>query len=254
MRSFHAASAASLRGGASLEVHRWLDELRGGASVADIARRAGRSRYAVSRWLKGQTEPRLPDFLLLVHAITDRVSDLVGQLVEIESVPGLLQTHRLRNAAKRLAFDAPWTEAILRVMETQQYRAFATHPEGYLQARLGLSAEEERSALELAEQAGVLARERDRYRELTPLSVDMAAPRQDIDRLKAHWTRVALERLESPRQGDWLGYNVVSVSQQDLERIRQLLRQTFRELRTLAAASEPVETAALINLQLVSWD
>src|SRR5687767_13046510 len=47
---------------------RLLDDLRGKSSVQAIARSTGRSRFAVARWLKGQTEPRLPDFLRLVEA------------------------------------------------------------------------------------------------------------------------------------------------------------------------------------------
>jgi hypothetical protein len=47
---------------------------------------------------------------------------------------------------------------------------------------------------------------------------------------------------------------VVSTSAADLERIREILRRSFREIRALAAASEPTEAVALLNLQLVTWN
>ena len=92
-----------------------------------------------------------------------------------------------------------------------------------------------------------------RYRPLQPLNVDTAAEPAALNRLKAHWTHVALERLDDPRPEDWLGYNVLSLSAADLERVREILRNAYREIRALAAASEPVERAALLNLQLVTF-
>jgi hypothetical protein len=45
----------------------------------------------------------------------------------------------------------------------------------------------------------------------------------------------------------------MSLSAADLERVREILRNAYRELRALAAASEPIERAALLNLQLVAF-
>lgn len=81
----------------------------------------------------------------------------------------------------------------------------------------------------------------------------VAASEHDIQLLKAHWTEVCLRRIQRPRASDWLGYNVVSVSAPDLERIREILRASFREIRAIATASNPVQSVALLNLQLVTW-
>jgi hypothetical protein len=60
--------------------------------------------------------------------------------------------------------------------------------------------------------------------------------------------------VRAPRSEDWLGYNVISTSAADLERTREILRRSFREIRAIAAASEPTEAVALLNLQLVTWN
>jgi transcriptional regulator with XRE-family HTH domain len=238
-----------------LRVDCWLTELAGSTKVSHLAARSGFSRYAIARWLQGKAHPRLHDFLALVEAISGRASDLVQQCVAIESVAELAVVHAQRAASKRIAFDAPWTEAVLRVLETTGYRAFGRAPAGYIARRLGFDLETERTALAMLEAAGVLRWERDRYREVAPLTVDTTggSPR-DIQRLKAHWTGVCLERLAAPRPQDWLGYNVVSTSQADLERIRDVMRRAFREIRAIAAGSEPSESVALLNLQLVTWN
>jgi hypothetical protein len=94
-----------------------------------------------------------------------------------------------------------------------------------------------------------------RYAIPGPLSVDTSsASAEDLSRVKAHWTQVCLQRLHAPRPEDWLGYNVISASAADLARIREVLRRSFREIRSIAAASEPTEAVALLNLQLVTWN
>jgi hypothetical protein len=47
---------------------------------------------------------------------------------------------------------------------------------------------------------------------------------------------------------------VLSTSDADLDRIREVLRRAFREIRAIAASSQPVQSAALLNLQLVTWN
>ncbi|HKU37194.1 MAG TPA: DUF4423 domain-containing protein, partial [Polyangiales bacterium] len=251
-RSFQPACADALRG---FRVDRWLSELRGSTPVSQLAARSGYSRYAISRWLQGGAQPRLPDFLGLVEAISGRASDLVGHLVPIAEVPELFEQHQQRTARRRLAYDAPWSEAVLRVMETTGYRSHRARP-GYIAARLGLDARDEEHLLRNLEGAGILHRQSDgEYRDLASLTVDtQSASPEDLARLKAHWTSVCLERTRAPHAGDWLGYNLVSTSQADLDRIREVLRRAFREIRAIAAASEPAESVALLNLQLVTWN
>jgi transcriptional regulator with XRE-family HTH domain len=250
---FQPACAEKLLNGRSFDVAAWLHALRGTSSVAALAARSGLSRYAITRFLKGRAVPRLPEFFLLVQTITGRASDLVGELVSIEEVPELLPDYQRRQAAKRLAFDVPWTEAVLRVIETEGYRRLRRHHPGYIARRLGISAAHEQQALGGLERAGILQRQGGRYRDAEPLSVDMAAAPKDIQQLKAHWAEVAMGRLDTPRPLDWHGYNVISVATADLERVREILRGAFREVRAIAAASNPVQSVALLNVELVTW-
>lgn len=92
-----------------------------------------------------------------------------------------------------------------------------------------------------------------RYVQSRPLSVDTQGGKRALHTLKAHWAVVASERARVPHPGDLFAYNLVSVSEEDLGRIRVMLRSTYREIRALVAASEPSERVALLNLQLLSW-
>lgn len=195
----------------------------------------------------------MPEFLRLVDALTDRASDLADALVGMDKLPALSDQHRRRNAAKNLAFEHPYSEAILRVMETAPYQALPAHRPGVLAEALGIAPELEQRILAALEHAGILSASAGHYRPLSPLNVSTSAEPAALNRLKAHWARVALERLDAPHADDWLGYNLMSLSAADLARVREILRAAYREIRALAAASEPIERAALLNLQLVTF-
>jgi hypothetical protein len=80
--------------------------------------------------------------------------------------------------------------------------------------------------------------------------VDTQGGRAALRQLKAHWAGVAARRLTTTStEADLFAYNVFSASEADFERIREILRAAYREIRSLVAASEPAEVVALINLQ-----
>jgi hypothetical protein len=76
----------------------------------------------------------------------------------------------------------------------------------------------------------------------------------DMNVLLGHWSAVAARRIVERRPRDFFAYNVLSCSRADYERIRGLLRRTFREIQSIVAASEPSERVALLNLQLLHFD
>ena len=240
--------------GRELALDRWLVALRGAASVNDIAARSQCSRYSVSRWLRGLAKPRLPDFMRLVDGISGRLAHWVAALVPIEQVPSLAERYRAAEAARLLAFELPWTEAVLRVIETQTYRALSGHQSGWIARLLGMTEEEERRCLQALTDVGALALEESRYVVRGPTTVDTQGGSEALHRLKQHWCRVASARLCAPAEQELFAYNVVSVSRADLDRINEKLRMTFREIRSIVAASKPEQVAAVVNLQLLVFE
>jgi transcriptional regulator with XRE-family HTH domain len=229
----------------------WLDAVRGATSLVHLAGRAGASRYALSRWLRGDAHPRLPDFFRLVDAATGRLPDLVARLVPIDEVPSLERRYRAMEAARRVAYDAPWTEAVLRVLESAFYRDVEQHRSGVIAERLGISPDEEKKCLALLRRAGVVTYRGQRYVVVDASAVDTRGDRDRVSALLQHWSEVGRERIARRRPEELYAYNVFSVSAADLEQVKERLTRTFREIRSLVSASEPAERVALINLQLV---
>jgi transcriptional regulator with XRE-family HTH domain len=230
----------------------WLDALSAGVSMNELAKRCGRSRFSVRRWLRGEAEPRLPDFFRLIDALTGRLPEWVAAFVPIENVPGLAERHAKSAAAKRIAFEAPWSEAILRMLETTPFLRLELHDARAIGRNSPIPEEAAARCLALLIESGIVQRARGKYKVTGGHSVDTQGGREALHRLKAHWTQVAAQRLQAPDpQADLFAYNVMSVSAADLERIREILRSAFREIRTLVTASEPADVVALVNLQLV---
>lgn len=242
---FHAAMPPDLNDPQA--VPRWLDELRGTTPINTLAARTGRSRFSISRFLSGESRPRVPDFLRLVDAITGRACDLVAELVPIEQVPSLAQAHADRLAARTLAHEEPWTELILRLLQTPAYRARPRHEPGCLARMLGIDPAAERRCLTRLVAAKIVIERDGRYE----LERDLLVNTRAAPELKAHWARVAAKRARTPGPSDVHCYSTFSVSSEDMRRIEQRLRATHREIMAIAAGSSGDDEVGLVNLQLV---
>jgi len=228
----------------------FLDDLRGQTSIVDLARTAKRSRFAVARWLKGEAEPRLPDFLRLLEAASLRLLDFLACFLDPSTLPSVAKAWHELESARRAAYELPWSHAVLRVIELPEYQALAEHEPGFVSRRLRISLEEEERSIALLLETGQLKRRGKRLVPGATLTVDTRGDATRSREAKAFWARVALDRLEAGVDGTF-SYNLFSVSRADLERIRELHRAYFRELRHIVAASEPAECVALANVQLL---
>jgi transcriptional regulator with XRE-family HTH domain len=232
-------------------VARLLEDLRGGTPIGDVAARAGKSRFAVSRWLRGEAEPRLPDFLRLIEATSLRGLDFLGALVDPSRLPSIARAWSELQQARRAAYEMPWSQAILRVLELEHGEAVVVP--GGIAVRLGISADEEARCLEMLERTGQIRREGRRYVVDNVQAVDTRQNPEAGRRLKSFWSRVALERLERDDEGLY-SYNLFTVTESDYERLRQLHLAYFRELRSIVARSSPAERVVLANVQLLALD
>jgi transcriptional regulator with XRE-family HTH domain len=230
---------------------RWLKAQCGKETVSSVARRASLSRHQTARFFSGDCEPRLHEFFALLDATTGRLSDLVALLVDIERIPNLAAHQARVVASRRLAFDEPWSSAVLSAVEClSQLKCRAV--EITIAAAFKLGVERVTSCLRRLEQGGVVQRVRGKYRIAAPLVIDTGAFPDGARLLRQHWTTVVHQRLEQPEENDVFSYNVFSCSKEDLLLIGRLQREHFQRIRTIVAKSS-TETVALLNMQLMQW-
>lgn len=230
-----------------------LEVARGGVPLVDLAQRSGLSRYAVMRYLSGGAEPRLPHLLRMIEACTLRLLDFVALFADPAKLESTAERWRTVQAQRRVAFDRPWVAAVLRAMELPSYRALPGHQSGFLASRLGIDPREEDACIEALAAAGQIRREGRKWITSDAVTVDTRPDPSAERKLKAFWAKVGLDRLAAGQQG-LFSFNVFTVSEADLERLRELHRSYFRSLRSIVAASTPAERVVVANVQLFALD
>lgn len=229
----------------------WLAALRGTRSVNEVAAASGLSRYQVTRALSGVVKPRLPEFFELVHALTRRLPEFVGEFVDIKAVPTAFEAFKRNETARTLVVRQPWCAAVVTLLDTEDYRQSRDSDVAYLAARLPLPGAEVELCLRLLMDAEVLRVSDGKLALHLALTVDMAG--DTARRLRAHWSAVSAERVAAPSADDLFSYNLFSVSFADYERIKALQKDFFREVRAIVAQSTPSECAGMIAWHTVKW-
>lgn len=232
-------------------VRELLVALAGNRALGALSQAVGRDRFAVSRWLSGKTEPRLPDFLRFVEAATLGLLDFLAVWVEPSMLGEVAHAWRSLKAARSSAYELPWSHAVLRMTELAQYRALERHEPGFFASRLGISTHDEQRCLDLLVESGNLRRVGERYEPTEQMTVDTRADPKATRHLAGFWMQLGAERVRAHAPGNF-AFNVFGVSRADLERLRQLQRDYFAEMRAIIARSEPTEHVAVATFQLYS--
>ncbi|HEX6240259.1 MAG TPA: DUF4423 domain-containing protein [Polyangiales bacterium] len=239
--------------GTPREVAALLTQVAQGRSVAELAKATRADRGTVTRWLRGATQPKLPELFAFVAATSQRLLEFVSLFVDPEQLPCARAAYRDLLVQRRLAYELPWSHALLRALELRPYRALRAHSPGALAAHVGLSREEEERYLAALEQGKQVRRNRGRYQPQRVLAVDTRPSEAQNRKLKQHWAEVALERFAGGKTSpDTLfSYNLFAISQRDFERVRQLHLEYYERVREIVSESREPERVVLMNLQLV---
>jgi len=230
----------------------FLRDLRGERALVEIAEHAGASRYQVSRWLSGTSEPRLPQFLALVDAISHRLLDYVAVLVDPAELPSTAAAWRRLEAARSLFWRMPHAMLVLLALDLEDYHALPGHDDHFLAERLGLELYDVASALDRLADTGQIKREGDHWAPDAVQTVDTRRHPAAGAAMKRWWAARALDRLDAP-ETSW-STNAFSVAEADLPRIIELYRSTYRQMRAIVSTSAPAERLVLLQQGIVPLD
>lgn len=227
----------------------FLRTLRGDARIVHIAARCEASRFSTSRWLKGESEPRLPELLRLIEAMSFRVVDFIASLTPPQTVPLITESWRELEARRAVAFTHPWSQAVLRGLEVVDYQIEPAKPRGWLGERLGLTAEREAECLDALVEAGLIRWDGERFQS-EPVAVDTSAASVEQRRaLKLHWAQAGQDHIERGADG-LFSWSVFSLSRADFRELQKMHVRYFHALRQLVDGSTPTEVVAVANVQL----
>lgn len=230
----------------------FLRNHRGEMPVGDLAQLVGVSRFAVSRWLRGSGEPKLSEWLSLIHHLTLRLPEWAALFVDIDELPTLRGEWKRQEAARKAAARLPWTQAVLRAMELAEYQALPEHPAGWFARRLGISLRDEERCLSLLASSQQTTLQNGLWRAAPAEATNLRKDPSEAIAQRAFWTKVAAERAKAAK--GMFAYNVCAVSEHDLDRLKMLQRTFLQQARTIIASSHPVQRVALVQTQIFALD
>ena len=168
-------------------------------------------------------------------------------------MPTLRESYLRVSAARRVALELPWTEALLRIFETTGYQAGPPHDDETVARTLGIDKETVSIAVAALREARIIELDSEgRYFVSGMLVVDTRDTALAVERLRWHWSGVAAESVQRNPE-TWFAYNVISVADKDCQLIEQVLRNAYREIRGIVSQSAPCERAALLTMHLSRW-
>jgi len=187
--------------------------------------------------------------LRIANACSYRLCDCVEIFVEPSEVPEIATMYETLQRQRQVAYDMPWSHAVLRAMELPGYRKSAGLSETFLTQALGTteSVVRERIAASLRpEHCG----DGGRWVPAEVLAVDTQNPAGNL-KLKEHWAALALERMAAALGRGISSYNLVAVSEDGLAQIEALHRAYFEQVRDVVEACTEPTSVAVINVQLL---
>jgi transcriptional regulator with XRE-family HTH domain len=243
----------ALRFGTPRGVHWLVGELSRQTPVGELALQLEVDRTTLSRWVRGTTEPRLPELLRLIAVGRQRLLAVVELLADPRALRATRAAYDDLLLQERLAYDLPWSHALLRALELDVYRKHPRHDPTRLARAIGIPAREAAAYLQVLEQARQITWDGTHYQSARVMAVDTRNDPAKNLALKRHWARVGVERLGAPETpADALfSFNLFAVSEGNWERIRKLQLEYYDRVRAIVDEAPGTDHVVLMNLQLI---
>src|SRR5688572_23171910 len=167
-----ARAPGSARLGTPRGVQQLVLELARETPRVELAKNLGVDRTTLSRWLAGSTEPRLPELLQLMQVGTQRLLAVVGLIVDPRELASTRAAYEDLRLQEKLAYELPWSHAVLRALELASYTSTAAHDLREIARAVSVSPERVKSYLDVLEQAGQIVWSGTHYQNARVMAVD----------------------------------------------------------------------------------
>jgi DNA-binding phage protein len=225
-----------------------LRALAASTPTTEIAKRAERSRFAVSRWLSGTAEPRLPDFLRMLQSTARGALTFIACFVQPTKLPSAKTQWQRQQAADAVVRAHPHFLLLLVGLGLTSYRELTRHEPGFLARELGLTIEEEESGLEAMAKAELIRWNGRRWTIDADAEVDLRRDPEMRDEMRRWITRRSADAIGKSDEGlfQWVA---LSCSEEELVELQREARALYERVRSIAT-TDGAERAVVFNLQL----
>jgi hypothetical protein len=198
----------------------------------------------------------LPDFLRFLETTNLRLLEFVALFADPAELELTSAAHREQLQRQRLAYEQPWSHAVLHALELDAYQALPRHRATLLAAQLGLPPSEVEIQLQRLADAHLIERHEGRWRPARMSSLDTRGDFAANRRLKQHWASVAVRRIEQlqPNQQSLFSFNLFPIGHADFARLRELHLDYYERVRQLVAEARGADHVVVLNVQLCRLD
>jgi DNA-binding HxlR family transcriptional regulator len=186
----------------------------------------------------------------MIEAWSRRALDFVSTLTDPANVPCVAGPWRRLLRAKQVAYEVPWSHAVLHALELDELGRSRPDSMKALVKRLGISEKEIAEALRALQEAGQIRRHQGAWKITKQQTVDTAQDPARARLLKAFWVQVAADRLRAEAPG-FFGYSLFAIAEQDLRRLREVQLEYIRQMQAIIAESSPGQRVGLYAVQLL---
>ena len=225
-----------------------LRALAASTPTTEIAKRSERSRFAVSRWLSGTAEPRLPDFLRMLQSTARGALTFIACFVQPTKLPSAKTQWQRQQAADAVVRAHPHFILSLVGLGLTSYRELSRHEPGFLARELGLTIEEEESGLDAMSKAELIRWNGRRWAIDADAEVDLRRDPEMRDEMRRWITRRSTDAIGRGDEGlfQWVA---LSCSEEELVELQREARALYERVRSIAT-TDGAERAVVFNLQL----
>ncbi len=240
--------------GNSADARELLAYLCGTKKITEVARKTGHSRFVVSAWLSGKSEPGLDVFLEIFNELQFILVEFIEVLAPTEQVPSLASVARQLKSQKNAVYAHPEIEAILCALNLETYRKLQTHVPGVIARLIGISLEHETLGIELLKSTGLIF-EKDQKFIAKATQIDTQGIFSEAVKIRKYWAKRYFEFLElhrPPEQASRSGYFLIDLSAEGEKQVLQAYQEFCFKLRVIAQNdSGQKKTVKLCNAQLI---
>lgn len=248
-----ARAPGSARLGTPRGVQQLVLELARETPRGELARSLGVDRTTLSRWLAGSTEPRLPELLRLIQVGTQRLLAFVALIADPRELGSTRAAYADLRLQEKLAYELPWSHAVLRALELERYTRAPTHSARELARAIGVSPRSVAAQLAVLQRAGQIIWNGTHFESARVMAVDTRSDPLKNLALKRHWARVGLTRLGARQtsRDALFSFNLFATSEEAFQRIRQLHLDYYDRVRAIVDETQGTDRVVLMNLQLI---
>lgn len=217
-----------------LKVPGLVKHVMGENRVLEYARTTGISRFKLSRWIYGRSEPTLAEVLELIELSTSEFYSFVS-VVCAGKIPETIRD-RMESDVRCLELyeKYPWLSLIFCALETRGYLDLRAHSDTFLAKRTGLGLPLVKAAIEDLRAAHLIVFENHRYvPKLQKLNIRGSAEwRRKIVRF---WKEAAQENFDATfgKPQTRHSFKVFNLSEEGFEKVLQAYTRFFNEVGLL---------------------